>query len=330
MRRRIWCELLPPEQLGEDATIALLEKYRLEPIVALPPVRQTEALFSALEKLSARKIKIGLWPLLDDEDGYWPSLHNAETFADRVARLLPILRERRIPVSTMAFDLEPPLEVMRAFMNGGLLQKTKAMAAGLVDLVRVAQPKGAEVLPAIEAELRGQGIETLAAAMPTLILDLASRSVFWERVFQTPLALADWSVVSPMLYTTLIVEHLPSKDADTARALLFQFSRLLVEAVGPARASVSLGLVTTGKFGNEPFYDSPEALRLDVEAARAAGVDDLALFSLEGVLSRGAPEAWLEPFTRAEARAPDGSRGAVVSSLVRGAAWLSTPLGWIR
>lgn len=330
MRRRIWCELLPPEQLGEDTTIALLEKYRVEPIVALPPVRQTEAMFAALAKLGARGIKLGLWPLLDDEDGYWPSLHNAEKFADRVAQLLPVLSERKIDVSTMAFDLEPPLEVMRAFMNGGLPQKARAMAAGLVDLVRVAQPKGAHVLPAIEAELKRRGIETFAAAMPTLILDLASRSVFWERVFQTPLARADWSVVSPMLYSTLIAEHLPSKNAGTARDLVYQFSKMLVGAVGTERASVSLGLVTTGKFGNEPYYDSPEALRLDVEAARAGGVDDLALFSLEGVLSRGAPEDWLEPFTRAEAKAPDGSRGGVVSSLVRGAVWLSTPLGWIR
>ena len=41
----------------------------------------------------------------------------------------------------------------------------------------------------------------------------------------------------------------------------------------------------------------PEQLALDVAGMRAAGVKDLSLFSLEGVLSRDSPEAWLKAFT---------------------------------
>jgi hypothetical protein len=330
MRRRIWCELLPPETLGEDATIAVLKRFGLEPIVALPPDKETDAMFAALAKLYARGIKVGVWPLLSDEEGYWPSLHNADAFARRISALLPLLEARAIKVSTLAFDLEPPLDLSKRLLDGGGGERVKAMFHGLVDLARTAEPPGARTIAELDQKLRAQGIETLAAVMPNLILDLASGSMFWERVFKTPCAITEWSVVSPMVYTTMLAASLPSRSMESARSILYEGARLLVEAVGTARASLSLGLVTTGKHGNEPFFDSPEELRFDVETARAGGVDDFALFSLEGVLTRGSPETWLLPYTQAEARAPRGLRSRVVSSLVRGIARASTPLGWIR
>lgn len=345
MKRRIWCELLPPETLAEPSTIALLRRFALEPIVALPPERETEAMFRALSALtdpkasghansghpdSGHPIRLGIWPLLSDAEGYWPSLGNAALFAARVRALLAELEARKIPVSVVAFDLEPPLDIMRGLMTGGGKEISKAIFAGLKSLTHKGELAGAAEIAALDRELRARGVETLAAVMPNLVLDLASRSLLWEHTFRTPLAVAEWSVVSPMLYTTLIKEYLPSKRIERARALLYESTRLLVRAVGPARASVSLGLVGPGKLGDEPYFDSPAELLLDVAAARAGGADDLALFSLETVLSRGDPEAWLMPFTCTEAQAPAGFEARLVSSLVRGAVWASTPLGWIR
>lgn len=332
MKRRIWCELLPPEELASESTLALLERFALQPIVALPPSKETEPMFAALAKLSHRNIELGIWPLLTDEDGYWPSRHNADRFAARVRELLPRLERSKIRVQTIAFDLEPPLEVTRKLIDGGAPAKARAVIGGLIELVTRAEAAhdGDATLAALDEELRQAGIETLAAVMPTLVLDLASRSHFWEHVFKTPCAITQWSRVSPMLYTTVLAKHLPSESLDSARILLHRGAELLVDAVGRERASVSIGLVTTGKLGDEPFFPSPDELRLDVEAARAAGVDDLALFSLEGVLSRGTPEAWLLPYTRAEARAPSGARARVLSSLVRAAVWASTPLRLFR
>jgi hypothetical protein len=62
--------------------------------------------------------------------------------------------------------------------------------------------------------------------------------------------------------------------------------------------------VGTGAFGDEPTYRSPAELADDVAVARGAGVDDLALFDLGGVLRRPPAEAWLEAFTAIDAGAP--------------------------
>jgi hypothetical protein len=152
--------------------------------------------------------------------------------------------------------------------------------------------------------LHARGLETIAAVLPPVVFDLFAEDDLWQGVFRTPVTAPGWSVLSPMLYTTLISRMLPSQNALSARALLFETGRMLVSSVGPARASLSVGLVTTGKLGDEPAFGSPRELTLDVAAARAAGIDDLALFSLEGVLKRGTPESWLVPFAMASPISP--------------------------
>jgi hypothetical protein len=121
-----------------------------------------------------------------------------------------------------------------------------------------------------------------------------------------------------MLYTTLIEGY--SKGIlrrDDARALLSVGCGAAARAFG-GRASVSLGAVGAGALGDEPVYPDPEALADDVAIAIAAGVADLWLFDLGGVLSRGAPERWLSAFVRpgalAERPRPTArSRGAVAA-----------------
>jgi hypothetical protein len=52
--------------------------------------------------------------------------------------------------------------------------------------------------------------------------------------------------------------------------------------------------VGTGAFGDEPSYRSVDELRRDVAIATAAGITDLSLFDLGGILRRGPAAAWLE------------------------------------
>lgn len=96
---------------------------------------------------------------------------------------------------------------------------------------------------------------------------------------------------------------------------------MLVRGVGPTRSSMSVGLVQSGKLGDEPTFASPDDLYQDVAAVRAAGIDDLALFCLEGALHRGAPERWLEPYTRAPPKPPARLLTAPLGALMRGASW---------
>jgi hypothetical protein len=290
-RRRIWSEFLPPEELGARATIDLLLRFGIEPIVALPPHAETEAMALAFERLTRAGVSFGVWPLLSDEKGYWPSEENADAFYERVQDILQFVDASQSNVRTVAIDLEPPLWLVEKLSAVILLR-------GFAELPfrREQRRRSIDALIRIARVLHGRGLETIAAVLPPIVLDLRIKNDLWQGVLRTPVRAPGWSVLSPMMYTTLISRLLPPPRRVLARRLLFEAGRMLVKSVGPERASLSIGLVTQGKLGNEPAFASPRDLELDVAAAVAAGVKDLALFSLEGVLHRGSPETWLARF----------------------------------
>jgi hypothetical protein len=324
-RRRIWCELIDPEELGSEATLALLERFQLEPLIALPPSRENEAMAIALHRLTARGIRVGVWPLLDDRDGYWPSEANVVDFERRVDEALRFGEKAGAPIETLAIDLEPPLEITSRLMKRDPAAITSLLFSSVQDLTRSelkqARFRAIDRYRALVESLKVRGIETVAAIAPPLVLDLAAGGALWQRILKTPLSGIGFQVITPMLYTSQMRELLPFASGARARALLHALSRLLFAHAGDARPCVSLGLVSTGKLGDELSFRDPAELLLDVEATLAAGIDDLALFSLEGVLRRGAPETWLVPYTTARPRAPLGATSEAISALVRGFVW---------
>lgn len=323
-RRRIWCELLPPQELAAPATLRLLERFQLEPILALPPERDGGPSLEALTTLARAGRPFGVWPLLADEHGYWPSVENVAEFQRRVQVVLQQLGQVHLRPHTVAIDLEPPLQRMKPLMYGGVSAARGLWVEGrraLTPEQKLRQSEAAQALRGIAQQLEAQGIESLAAVLPPVVLDLAGQGSTLQTLFGTPVFHPGFQVVSPMMYTTLIRELLPFGHAERARGLLYEGGKILAQRLGPGRASLSLGLVSPGKLRDEPAYADPSELAKDVAAARATGIDDLALYSLEGVLARGAPETWLRAFTEAEAMAPSvGAYGHTLRTLAKGLA----------
>lgn len=270
---------------------------------------------SALAALSQADVPLGLWPLLEDEEGYWPSEDNASAFLGRVRDALGFAERAGAKVRTIAIDLEPPLEVMRALSGDSKRAQASVLFQGLRGAPgrRVLRRAANRDFGLLSRSLRQQGYETIAAVVPPVVFDLYSGSRAMQAILRTPVSDPGWSVISPMMYTTIMAQLL---SEEVAKALLLGLGQSLRERLGPSRSAMSLGLVTSGKLDDEPVYPSPFALLEDVQLARAAGINDLALFALEGVLHRDSPERWLLPFTQASA-APAPWRGSMMSALVR-------------
>ncbi|MCB9653493.1 MAG: hypothetical protein H6729_05075 [Deltaproteobacteria bacterium] len=349
-RRRVFSEHLPPELLGERATIDLLQRFNLEVIVALPPDRETPPMAEALERLCQAGVPIGVWPLLEDAEGYWPSEQNVEAFVSRVSRALDFvtLGGASSMLRTVAIDLEPPLEVTRLLLEGSLSDRLRTLARG-AKAARTAERRNArteavERFAALQHGLEARGLETIATAIPPVLFDLEAGADYWQSLFRTPSWSASWSKVSPMMYTSILRSFLPfqapkaqkGEDEQTRGGLgstLVYLAARALSAHAPARASISLGCVGVGKLGDEPVMTHPAQLKRDVCAARSGGVDDLALFALEGVLASSSPEAWLSAFALDEPHdgisAPRFEPSRAVSSLVSGATLVTRFLcGW--
>ncbi|WP_437802361.1 hypothetical protein [Sorangium sp. So ce693] len=320
-RRRIWSELLPLEVVRAPGTLALLRRYALELSIAVRP-DTAAGLPDLVAACADAGVAVAVWPMIADEDGRWASACNAAAFGAFIARLLDALDARRLTAAEIVFDLEPPIDAVRRALAGG---------RGALDLLG-GGPRGARGSPRwsdaqrayveLAGAVHARGVATSAAIVPLVLTDGPARG--WERLLGTPVSAPPWGRVGAMLYTSLIAGY--SRGAlgrDDAIALLAWGCRAAARRFGP-RAGASLGAVGKGALGDEPVYSSVAELREDVAVAEAAGVSDLSLFDLGGVLARPPAEAWLEAFVAPpEAHSPRETlraRGVVAAAALVGRA----------
>jgi hypothetical protein len=293
-RRRVWCETVPPDTLAAPATVALLQRFAVDPILAVWPAT-VRAAREAAARFAGAGLRPALWPMLPDADGRWIGAGNAALFCAFAEALA-----REGGSTEMILDLEPPIESVRT-----------TLASRAVDAHLLPVPAGTAAfrdararITGLVARLHAHGATVSAAVVPPVLLDRPGGLPGWQARLGTPVDGIAWDHVSPMLYTSMLEGWsrglLARRDA---RALLAWGCQASVQRFGSI-AGASLGAVGTGAFGDEPTYRSPAELADDVVVARGAGVDDLALFDLGGVLRRPPAEAWLDAFTAVDAGAP--------------------------
>lgn len=281
--RRIWSEFVPYSVLRSPEVLELLSRRGLQLLVAVTPSR-LEELRDLSTSYRDAGIDLGVWPMIDDEDGRWGSTFNAQPYSDFVMRVA----ERAQEGTTVAIDLEPPIALLRALLSGNPFSIARMMRTGN-------RSSGLRTLQTMTHRLRERGNPTLGAVHPILLADGHSEGA-WQWLLGTPIDKMHFDAVSPMAYTSLIEGYsrgvLPRNSASALLAQTAQAARTRWED----RASVSLGSVGVGALGDERPYQSVTELAHDVALARACGVDDLALFDLGGTLQKPKPEAWLDAF----------------------------------
>ncbi len=296
-RRRIWSETLGYDELGSPAVLSLLVRHGLDVLVAV-----TEPLLPGLGPLLSRLAGAGvgfaLWPMLGDGEGRWGSSANMARFLEQADLVLSEARLSGARVPELVLDLEPPFSVAQAASHGSIEGPLRAAAA--------LRRGFAEAVLRLEQRARVLRSELLltCAAVPVVLFDDQAPGAgrpLYQALLGTPVDGVPFDSVSVMVYTS-ILEGWSRGLVDRRRALaLLAGCALRARSRYGPRASLSLGTVGTGAFADEPIYRDPGELAEDVAISRRAGVDDLVLFDLGGVLRRGPPEAWLEAFVHGEA-----------------------------
>ncbi len=127
-RRRVWCETVPPETLVAPATVALLRRYAVDPILAVWP-STVDAAREAAARFAGAGLRPALWPMLSDADGRWISAANAAAFCAFAERLVERLAERPAGPFEIVLDLEPPIEAVRATLASRGLARPPPLGA---------------------------------------------------------------------------------------------------------------------------------------------------------------------------------------------------------
>ncbi len=277
---------MPFATVRSARVIGLLASRGVELCLAVRPGGEA-GLAATVGACAEAGVRVALWPMLADRDGRWACAGNAAAFVDYARGLCDGLASEGVAPAEVVVDLEPPFEAVRAAVDGPL---------AAIDLVA---RRGARLLGAaarfddLGGALRDRRIAMSCAVVPLVAIGPAGA---WEAALGTPVSGVAWDHVSAMLYSSIL--------EGWSRGLLARRDAVAVVAAGARevalrfgdRSGASLGAVGVGAFGDEPRLRSPEELREDVRAARAAGIDALTLLDLGGVLSRPPAEAWLDAF----------------------------------
>jgi hypothetical protein len=305
--RRITVEFLAPAELARPDVTHLLLPRRVAPMLALPAGGDDLAALAALQPYVTAGLDACAWPLLPDDDGYWPGVANAARFVERVRSIVALAERNHLHLPRLAVDLEPPVgAVLRLARTHPLAAFARLVRDVIVPIAsRAAFDAAAATYAALQQELLRSSTRTLAIAYPFAAADFArvSRRCALQRMVEAPLR-AGWDAASVLAFGSMLSGlSRGALDAADARWYAHRALSQLARAF-PGRAAAFVGLVGKGKLGDEPSYADPLELARDVASARAAGVDDLALYGLEGVLQSSNPGAWLDALVTPPPAAP--------------------------
>ncbi len=278
MRRRVWCETLPFDELARPSLVDLLARHHVDVLLAVRPWQLAEVP-DAVRRLQDSGVFVALWPMLADGDGRWVS-------ASSHARFIPFADEllARVPFAQeLVLDLEPPLAQLTKWKEWRPTWRQTPSPRSY----RIARDA---VVAAVTRWRATHRVTT--AVMPMLAFVL--RGEWLQRELGTPPSELPVDRHSVMAYSTLFEGWSRGLvGRRRAEALLGGCAYLTRRRFG-ARAALSLGTIGTGAFGDEPSYRDVGELRRDVAIARKVGIDEISVFDLGGIVRRAPIEAWLE------------------------------------
>lgn len=270
----MWCETLPYDEL--PPVVGLLQHYRVDLLLAVRPWQLAEVA-DVVRRFQGAGVFVALWPMIDDAEGRWAS---TTTYAPFIA-FADALRARVPFADELVIDLEPPIAKLARWKEG---RPTWPRSRPRYAVARAA------LAAAVERWRMGARITT--AILPFLTLEW--RGQWMQRALGTPVSGLAIERHSVMAYTSLF-EGWSRGLVDRRRAeqVLGGCARLTRSRYGE-RGALSLGTVGPGAFGDEPSYRNPTELARDVAIAVAAGIDELSLFELGGIVRRAPTEPWFE------------------------------------
>lgn len=298
MPHSLWAEFLETKEIQN--AIPYLLKYDFGIAVAFPFQTMDQDHIELFTELHDRKIRTYVWLLLPDELGYWINEDNAEYFAERVEMIQERFLRHKLPFN-LAVDMELPIKQMNLLEKGSFFRFVPSI---IKNINRSGFKEAKEIFNRIAEKIRGAGGTTISPIPFNLTHELLSGKDLLQDAMQTPIA--SWDYISPMFYTSLF-EKLTGGlfgKAD-ARWYMYRALKKFSEFI-KHRSGVSLGTIGPGKLGTEVStgYDDPNRFAPDVEAALAAGIDNIFVFNLAGIMRSADPEKWFQTIRSTRPKIP--------------------------
>jgi len=301
MNLLVWSERLSYKDLVAPAVLDLLRRYDVTLGVQVTPARRAhdgDALLALIRLATDFGVPLALWPRLSDDD---PGVHerNVEAFSDLVGELLDWMQTGDARVRWIVVDLQLPRHQAERYVRAsGLGWAWLILRLMRSNLNRQRFMTASARLQSLKTRIADYGAGTIARILDQVAADLTLGGIAWQDFLETPVTTVAWELVLPTYYSSLVIGS-GIAPAD-AQGLLYQVCQATHAHYGD-RAGVSLGLcgVESGS-----AYATPAELQPDVAAALAAGIQEIALSDLAGIIASPDPAAWFQAVRSCAPAAP--------------------------
>ena len=234
-----------------------------------------------LEQAACQGIEVRAWLTLPEEEGYWPNEKNADIFIEKALELARWIRSSGLPIEWIVVDMEPDLQLMEALIAAA--EEGRWLEAAMLILGNRDPESYAASVDAytglVEA-LHEMGFKVMVVTFPLVLDDLGDGDDNVQDLLNTPVNRIPWDEVSFMVYTTIFTKFL---GIPMEPYLIYSYGLDAVRHYGE-RAAVDLGVVGAGGMVEGEGIKDIQELRAQVGAARAAGLERIHVYSLEGIL----------------------------------------------
>ncbi|MEW6201103.1 MAG: hypothetical protein AB1546_03955, partial [bacterium] len=308
MKIRVWAEYFTPKEAMSSKVMKLLKRYDVCLAIAFPPGSAGVEFAKMMKVYQDKGIEVALWVLLPDESGYWISERNADEFSYAVHRIYDWAGKEKFHIPWIAVDLEPPYYQLERIKKAGAAKVLELVRIFVENIDRPRFYDASRKFEQLQEFIHSCGSRTLVPVIPPVIEDIVRGTTGVQNVLESPVTTVQWDVINFMVYTSMITGYMKRMGVTPADARWYLYTvcsdakRILWD-----RAAVSLGVTYTGKLENEPYYESPDDLLPDFEAVKAALIDDVAIYNLEGIMRSRMPERWFETLLEAVPSVPERS-----------------------
>jgi hypothetical protein len=290
MKISMWCEFLNYEIVMSERIVDLLGKYKVNLNLAVTENQLTSTLAELLRIYKKTGLTVTLWPLLPDELGYWACEKNADEFSKLINRIFDWAKQEKVNIPGIVIDMEPPL----------YQRNTTALTVDIKKMIRENRNesrfrKATERYREILKKIHSENCQVMTVTSYLILADYTFGTTFLQNFLETPVLMLNWDRISFMVYNSPF-KRMPQS---TLLCVLRSIAKIVKKNFGE-RAAVSLGMIgNIGKLGNEVGYSEPVNLIADIKTVLKAGINEISIFSLDGLLAQPKPESWLKEISKA-------------------------------
>jgi len=236
-----------------------------------------------LKDANDRGLKIIIWPFLRSEQGPWANDHNYDVYIPLMYKIVDFLKEENVITKYLVVNMEnasAQMDTVKEYLKDKDYSSLFDML--LKNINREKFDIAVQEYKKMIDSLHVKGYKVMITTYPYLIDDMQDNDPDIQDLVNVPISGIDWDAYTFTPYRTAYSSDFNVKFSPF---IAYEYSRAAREEY-KEKARIALGIV--GPSGHGPGFTSPEDLYKDISAVKAAGVQEVDLFYLGGMIKEEA------------------------------------------